>query len=321
MFINKLICLMIILLQIVYVHQVFGLDYIFDTPFSDIQVNIKDNKGNLSLVKTNQTIQFFTDLNDPSDIILKLGHELVQATDYEGPMAAPIGAWDFVDLDWVVGLISSQKSVGLIWGEGIRNATGFLISPSLFITNHHVLSDKNQLENAKVTFNYQMHNNIPLKTETYHVNNSFFITNDNQDEFDYTIIKLKDNPGKKWGYITLNNINDNELLPPAAVNIIQHAGGSYKSYALHANSLIDISFNKLLHYTSDTLKGSSGSPLFDNKWNLIGLHHASTKPPIKINNEVIDTNEGILINKIIDDLKTKLKDDPEGKSILKELKL
>ena len=313
---------MVILLPIFYLPQVFGLDYIFDTPFSDSLVNIKDDKGkNLSLVKTNQTIQFFTDLDDPTDIVLKLGHELIQTSDYKGPMANPIGAEDFVDFDWVAGLISSQKSVGLIWGEGIRNATGFLISPSLFITNHHVIYDKDQLKNAKVTFNYQLRKNIPLKSETYSVNSSLFITNDNRDEFDYTIIKLIGNPGKKWGYVTLNKTNEDELLPHAAINIIQHAGGSYKIFAVHANSLIDISFNKLLHYTSDTLKGSSGSPLFDNKWNLIGLHHAWTRPPIKINGEVIDTNEGILINKIIDDLKTKLKYESEGKSILKELKL
>lgn len=322
-----IVSLILILVSVIFINQISGLVAVFgvggvglfdETP--DVPITIKDNKGNLSVVKTNDTIILFTDLDEPKNLIDTLKKKL-EPFALESPLEARIGPLTFIDDRWLDNLKRVQRSVGLVWGEHINNATGFLISPSLFITNHHVVKTKEQLENAKVTFNYQLEDGKLSKTDTYYVNESFFITNDDKDGYDYTIVKLIGLPGadNKWGYITLQSISDSQLLPNGPVNIIQHPGGGYKQYAIQDNMLIEITPNKLIRYKTDTVKGSSGSPLFDNEWNLIGIHHAYTKPPIKINGIPIESNEGILISKIKNDLEIKLRDDPNGKRILQEL--
>jgi endonuclease G len=51
----------------------------------------------------------------------------------------------------------------------------------------------------------------------------------------------------------------------------------------------------VIHYYSDTDYGSSGSPVFNNTWDLMALHHAR--------NSSESANEGIRIDKIVADLK------------------
>jgi len=47
---------------------------------------------------------------------------------------------------------------------------------------------------------------------------------------------------------------------------------------------------KFLHYRTPTEPGSSGSPVFDDQWQLVALHHAAVK----------DANEGIWIQRVVD---------------------
>jgi endonuclease I len=57
------------------------------------------------------------------------------------------------------------------------------------------------------------------------------------------------------------------------INIIQHPGGQMKQVTLDENELIDI-LDDFLHYESDTMRGSSGSPVFNDQWEAIALHHS-----------------------------------------------
>jgi endonuclease G, mitochondrial len=65
-------------------------------------------------------------------------------------------------------------------------------------------------------------------------------------------------------------------IPPEgyAVNIIQHPAGMPKRVAARSN-LLRPSTGRELQYFSDTLGGSSGSPLCNDAWEVIGLHRAS----------------------------------------------
>jgi V8-like Glu-specific endopeptidase len=287
---------------------------------------MEDKKGNVSLSKTKDALKLFTDLDYPDELINEYLERSCSYPKIEVSLGNIGPTLDFIDdfgiRQFVSGLSLTQKSVGLVYGENINNATGFLISPSLFITNYHVIQNPDQLKNGNVSFNYQKDDGIPQKIDTYAINDTFYIANDDKDEYDYAIIKLIGDPGEswKWGHIDLKRSND-KLHPDMNMIIIQHPGGGYKQFGLFQNHLIDITPNKLIHYKTDTLKGSSGSPIFDTNWNLVGLHHAHTKPPIKINGIIVDTNEGILISKIKEDLISKLKDDNEGKKILTELGL
>jgi len=57
------------------------------------------------------------------------------------------------------------------------------------------------------------------------------------------------------------------------VTIVQHPNGQPKQIALRENQIIDVLEN-FLHYHTDTAPGSSGSPLFNDQWEVVGLHHS-----------------------------------------------
>jgi V8-like Glu-specific endopeptidase len=87
------------------------------------------------------------------------------------------------------------------------------------------------------------------------------------------------------------------------VYIIGHAGGRSLSLSLHDNLLLDHDDDRLIHYRAPTEAGSSGSPVFDQKWELIGLHHAGGLALDRLRNQPgkYAANEGIWIRRIIED--------------------
>jgi V8-like Glu-specific endopeptidase len=85
------------------------------------------------------------------------------------------------------------------------------------------------------------------------------------------------------------------------IYIIGHPFGKGLSLSLHDNLLID-SNDTFIHYRTPTQPGSSGSPVFDKDWNLIGLHHSGSEymPKLKDEYETYEANEGIGIRAIIE---------------------
>lgn len=94
-----------------------------------------------------------------------------------------------------------------------------------------------------------------------------------------------------------------EVLPlpdgTARVYLIGHPYGGGLSLSINDNELLDHD-NRLLHYRAPTEGGSSGSPIFNQKWNLIGIHHAGGTEVPKLNNKpgTYAANEGIGIQAI-----------------------
>ena len=62
------------------------------------------------------------------------------------------------------------------------------------------------------------------------------------------------------------------------VTIVQHPRGEKKQIALRENRIVDV-LDSFLHYEADTEPGSSGSPVFDDGWEVVALHHASVRAP------------------------------------------
>lgn len=59
------------------------------------------------------------------------------------------------------------------------------------------------------------------------------------------------------------------------VNIIQHPGGLSKRYGIR-NNLVSASTNADLRYFTDTQSGSSGSPVCNDRWEVVALHRGAT---------------------------------------------
>jgi hypothetical protein len=87
------------------------------------------------------------------------------------------------------------------------------------------------------------------------------------------------------------------------VNIVQHPGGMAKRIAIRRN-LLKAATATELQYFGDTLGGSSGSPLCNDGWEVIGLHRASGPATnVMVNGrEAAAYNVGVPIAAILDDL-------------------
>ena len=85
------------------------------------------------------------------------------------------------------------------------------------------------------------------------------------------------------------------------VTIVQHPGGDKKQVALRDNRIVDV-LDLFLHYETDTQPGSSGSPVFNDQWEVCALHHASVLAPDHAELGGI-VNEGIRVSVLIKFLK------------------
>lgn len=113
-------------------------------------------------------------------------------------------------------------------------------------------------------------------------------------------------PGSKYGFLRLRPA----ISYPQGLrlNIVQHPQGRKKEVVVQQNELKHVHTN-VIHYFSDTDYGSSGSPVCDNRWDLMALHHAR-----KVSESA---NEGIRIDKIVADLRNEFSS--SNPAILNEL--
>jgi len=207
-----------------------------------------------------------------------------------------LGVNNLKQIAWLEqGLTVSRCVCRLLTPKGL--GTGFLIAPDRLMTNHHVISDVATATETVAEFNYQQDfNQNPLSTCRYHLDSSYFQTD---PKLDYTIVGIMPDSQKPaletWGYVTLNPHAD--PVPGEHVVIIQHPNGGLKQIALTANQVLS-TWDHRLHYTTDTMPGSSGAPVFNDRWEVIAIHHAGGSLQINAQGEKRFINEGILMSAV-----------------------
>jgi len=165
--------------------------------------------------------------------------------------------------------------------------TGSLIADGNYImTNNHVLASESEASASTAEFGFEAGGNvvrIALKPD------QFFITD---SELDFTIVACDSGPLSDLEPIPLLR-NPATVTRNEQVNIIQHPRGRPKEIAIH-NNLVKRVKDLVVHYETDTEPGSSGSPVFNNEWQLVALHHAGWRE-----NGGRATNEGIRMSAIV----------------------
>ena len=193
-----------------------------------------------------------------------------------------------------IGLIKSQPIARIVTPSGL--GTGFLITDSdLLLTNHHVIDKPPVNGEYTAQFNYQKTSKgKDDQFEEFQIDDSVFHTS---VEDDWTVVKVKGNPSaeKKYKYLPLKEVSTKK---DDFVNIIQHPGGGPKQIGLYHN-LVTFANDSRVQYLTDTLPGSSGSPVFNSSWDVVALHHSGgwLEEPGQ-NGPPVLRNEGININRI-----------------------
>lgn len=197
-----------------------------------------------------------------------------------------------------------------------QTGSGFLCGPGLFITNNHVLASPQSAQSARVEFDFTAEDGV--QPSVFELDpNRCFITSPVED-LDFTIVSIGNsisgnNLISSFGYCPLSGAGSKHAIGDFA-NIIQHPNGLEKQIAIQDNLIAsrtaqDGTEQSVLHYFADTEPGSSGSPVFNNAWQVIALHHwGVAMHDIQSNSDFRpeSVNQGIRISRIVKQLNNRL---------------
>jgi endonuclease G len=197
--------------------------------------------------------------------------------------------------------IEVRDHIGRVTGYG----TGFLVSPSLLLTNNHVLSHADDALYSVAQFNYEL--DLHFKQRQMKSFNfapkRLFLTD---PELDFTLVAVDEEasdgtPLSGFGYLKMYG-DPGKILEGEYVSIIQHPQGAPKMVAIRENRVTDM-LEHFIHYSTDTQAGSSGSPVFNDQWMVAALHHAGVPDPN--DSSMFIANEGVRISSILQRIEQK----------------
>jgi hypothetical protein len=118
-------------------------------------------------------------------------------------------------------------------------------------------------------------------------------------DLDCTILRLTSCPPAPGLPIQKRRVR--RTVPAPRMYIIGYPNGRGLEYSLDDNFLIDLG-DKYLHYRTPTEAGSSGSPVFDENWMVVGIHRAGEDNSVKTTQdaEATDANEGIALAAVLE---------------------
>lgn len=195
-----------------------------------------------------------------------------------------------------------SKAVGrIVLSDGSRG-TGFLVKDNLLITNHHVIPTATAAEGATVEFNFEKTvDGLDAPIDSYRLApGDVFVTSPNEDDGgdDWTAVRVRGDANARWGGLPLGATNPRVQ---DEVIIVQHPWGGSKQIALSHNVIAFVS-ERRLQYLTDTLEGSSGSPVFNVDWQVVAVHHRGGWLRDPNTKGAVYRNQGIHINVVSEGL-------------------
>ncbi|HSJ52981.1 MAG TPA: effector-associated domain EAD1-containing protein [Anaerolineae bacterium] len=212
---------------------------------------------------------------------------------------------------------------------GHPQGTAFLLGPSAALTNYHVVEPVIQGEHGPgdvvLRFDYKrlgggahVHAGQEFLLETgdgWLLDSSRYSEVDlaldpkpgdpGPDELDYALLQVQGEPGEgpigssaepdapHRGWIDLPQ-KEHDFQPDSPLFIMQHPKGAALKLALETRAVVGVyGAGRRVRYRTNTEPGSSGSPVFDQNWNLVALHHSGDPASI-----MPSYNEGIPITHI-----------------------
>ena len=158
----------------------------------------------------------------------------------------------------------------------IGSGTCWLLTKYLMLTNYHVINERDtddefadqpdfdlQARNARAEFDYDS-----IKSEVTPITFSGCVAADRG--MDYALLRASARMNRSP--LPLRNQPFSlKTGATVAVNIIQHPNGKPKRIAIRNNIVTAVNGEQLSYFT-DTLRGSSGSPVFNDNWQVVALH-------------------------------------------------
>jgi endonuclease G, mitochondrial len=194
-----------------------------------------------------------------------------------------IGRNDSLYSNFIEIMAITKRKIGriVIFVDGERSGfgTGFMVSKNLLLTNWHVFPNADIARESEVHFGYELDTQgREMAPVIFKFDHTIFFTNQTLD-YSFVGVQPVDVTGKiklsSIGYLFLDNglgkLGEKGI---EKLNIIHHPQGDPKQISIRENTFDDVTDTKIF-YLTDTAPGSSGSPVFNDQWQVVGLHHKS----------------------------------------------
>lgn len=164
-----------------------------------------------------------------------------------------------------------------IEGQGAIG-TGFLVSRDLLLTNYHVFEDGGLTENlSQWRLNFgRMTSAIGTETtgQTFRLADSSIMHSSSTDKLDYVLLRVESAILETKAIRPVDYIQKSPQ-KGTGIHVLQHPDGEAMKIVFGTNGITGVCEDYgLIQYISQTSTGSSGSPCFNDDWQLVALHHA-----------------------------------------------
>lgn len=233
---------------------------------------------------------------------LDAGLEKRVGVDYER-----VFGWDrFQPIGWLHAALTACRSVARVedsWGEAY--GTGFVLDGTavggdgwprrVLLTNAHVVPEALALVDTYLTFR-GLADDGPHSTASVRPLGEI-LWHSPKEEYDACFLALPDDLDELAAALEMRRrfpSLDSGAKPRAY--IIGHPQGSPNvQVSLHDTRVLQVD-DVFTHYRSPTEPGSSGSPVFDDRWRVIALHHGATSA---LPRGIGPANEGIRMDRLL----------------------
>jgi endonuclease G, mitochondrial len=214
----------------------------------------------------------------------------------------------------------------------VAYGTGWIIAPGIVMTNHHVIDARDRrpppvglgeqvaaesdfhTQAEKITADFDYYNEAGVSR--LECQNSKLLASNRG--LDYALIELEQ-AGKIADRHPIRVVPVQPTLKRGArINIVQHPHGGPLRFAIRNNFFVRPAEQPaFMFYQTDTEPGASGSPVCNDDWQVVALHHASQPvPPEWVPQEVVDgkpttvtvLNKAVQIHEVLNDLPPTLKE-------------
>jgi endonuclease G len=178
------------------------------------------------------------------------------------------------------GIVAARPIGRITVADAADNAreygSGFLIAPGVLLTNNHVFPTLDSAKYSFVEFDYERDVFDDLKkAQRFNLRPELLFETSVKLDFSVVAVAPIGREGTSlanYGYLPLI-AETGKAVEGEWLTVIQHPEGREKQVCIRENKLLKRG-DDVLWYSTDTLPGSSGAPVFNNSWQVVALHHS-----------------------------------------------